>query len=76
MADLDCPEPIPRGKPIEAMQGSPAVLSHLPDNFDRLPVEAAVRVLLETVVRHHGLYHELNTRHGALVEWIEVDDDG
>lgn len=74
VAELDCPVPIPRGKPVEAMQGSPGVLSSLPADFDQLPVADAVRTLLETVVDHHGLYFELNRRHRALVEWIEGED--
>ena len=53
------------------MQEAPANLSMLPADFDQLPVEDAVRILLQSVIQHHDTYFDLRSRHKALVEWIE-----
>jgi len=68
-----CPEPIPRGKPVEAMAGAPVSLATLPDDFGALPLEDALKTLLRAVTDDRGVYFELRRRHGELVRWIDAE---
>ena len=68
-----CPEPIPRSKPVEAMAGAPVTLATLPAGFGGLSVEDALKALLGAVLDDRELYFELSRRHAELVRWIEED---
>lgn len=58
---------------MEAMSISPGILSQLPEGFADLPVEDAVRLLLQNVISDHDTYFDLRRRHLELVNWIEQE---
>ena len=56
------------------MEEPPTVLEVLPDGFDQLPVDEAIRTLLRAVVDDRETYFELRVRHSELVRWIEAEE--
>lgn len=64
-------QPIPRDKPVEAMQGCDETLSELPADFPQYTVAAALDLLIANRIVDSTRYFSCKRNHDALVEWID-----
>ena len=56
------------------MNQSPQGLKNLPGNLPDLPLEQALKILLETNLINNETYQELLAKHKALVKHIETEE--
>ena len=64
-------EPIERPKPVESMQPCAKALSQLPLDFVILPIEEALKLLLQQHVIDSATYFNCSRHKQALVEHID-----